>query len=163
MSAKGFSLVELLVVVAIIGVLMGIMVPLMQNAMLRAQVGAMAADCRTLHTAFKQHYIDFNMYPNSVDPPAFDLATFEPLVGQGYYDGDVADRLEGMAADGYDSPDDAGVNQEFWIEMTMDFNPSVRFLVADSNDAPLSGGADMDGVYLYRDGVLTSLNSPIDL
>jgi prepilin-type N-terminal cleavage/methylation domain-containing protein len=160
--SRGFSLVEVLVVVAIIAVLMGIMVPLMQAALLRAHVGAMAHDCRTLHTAFKQHYLDFDMYPNSTDPPAFDLATFEPLISQGYYSGDIVPRLEGLTADGYDSPDDTGVNQEFWIEMTLDFDPSVRFLVADSDDAPLSGGQAMDGVYLYRDGVLRSLNNPID-
>ena len=47
--------------------------------------------------------------------------------------------------------------------MTMDFDPTVRFLVADSNDAPLSGGTDMDGVYLYKNGVLRSLNRPVDM
>ena len=161
--SRGFSLIELLVVVAIIAVLMGIMVPLMQSAMLRAHVGAMASDCRVVHTAFKQHYLDFNMYPNSSNPPAFALDTFEPLVGQGYYDGRIAGHLEGLAADAYDSPDDEGINQEFWLEMTMDFDPTVRFLVADSNDAPLSGGTDMDGVYLYKNGVLRSLNRPVDM
>ncbi len=159
---RGFSLVELLVVVAIIAVLMGITIPLMQGAMLRAHVGAMASDARIVHNAFKQHFIDFDMYPNSTDPPAFDLVTFEPLVGEGYYDGRIVGRLENGAADGYDSPDDQGINQEYWIELTLDFNPSVRFLLADSDDAPLSGGDYMDGIYLYKNGVLHPLTSPID-
>jgi prepilin-type N-terminal cleavage/methylation domain-containing protein len=159
--SRGFSLVELLVVLATISVLMAITVPMMQSAMLRAHVGAMATDARAIHDAFKQHYIDNNLYPNAIDPPAFELDTFEPLVGMGYYDGRVASKLLGMAADAYDSPDDLGNNQEFWLELTLAADPSVRFLVADSDDAPLSGGADMDGIYFYRNGVLTSLSDPV--
>jgi len=160
--ARGFSLVELLVVVAIIAVLMGIALPLMQTAILRAHVGAMASDARIVQNAFKQHFIDFNMYPNESASPAFELATFEPLVGEGYYDGRILSDLEDSQADGYASPDDEGINQEFWLEMTLDFDPSVRFLVADSNNAPLSAGDHVDGIYLYKNGVLHPLTAPID-
>jgi prepilin-type N-terminal cleavage/methylation domain-containing protein len=160
--ARGFSLIELLVVVAIIAVLMGIVIPLMQSAMLRAHVGAAASDARVIHTAFKQYYIDFDMYPNSSDSPAFELDTFAPLSTEGYYDGRIVTKLSNEKADAYDSPDDEGINQEFWIEMTLAYDPTVRFLVADSNDAPLSGGDEADGVYLYKNGVLRALTSPID-
>ena len=159
---RGFSLVEVLVVMAIIAVLMGIMVPIMQTAMLRAHVGGLATDARIVQNAFKRYYIDFNMYPNSVDSPAFNLATFEPLVSAGYYDGRIVGKLENQQADDYDSPDDQGVNQEFWLELTLDFDPSVRFVVADSDDAPLAGGQQVDGIYLYKNGVLHPLTSPID-
>ena len=160
--SRGFSLVELLVVVAIIAVLMGIMIPMMQSAMLRAHVGAMASDSRIIQMAFKQYFLDFDMYPNSVDAPVFELDTFEPLVNLGYYDGNVVQRLEGLSADAYDSPDDVGINQEFWVEMTLDFDPTVRFLVADSDNAPLGGGNYMDGVFMYRDGTLHPFNSTMD-
>jgi len=159
--AKGFSLIELLVVVAIIAVLMGIMIPLLQNALLRAHVGATVSDARMLQNSFKQFFIDFDMYPNSSDAPAFELDTFEPLVSEGYSDGRLTSRLENGQADAYDSPDDVGINQEFWLEMTLDYDPSVRFLVADSDNAPLSGGNYMDGIFLYRDGVLRSLTAPL--
>jgi len=160
--ARGFSLIELLVVVAIIAVLMGIAIPLMQSAMLRAHVGTMASDSRILHTAFKQYFLDFNMYPNSSDSPAFDLDTFDPLVSEGYHSGRITGKMENEVADGYDSPDDQGVNQEFWIEYTLAYDPTVRFLVADSDDGPLSGGDYVDGVYLYLNGVLHPLTSPVD-
>jgi prepilin-type N-terminal cleavage/methylation domain-containing protein len=158
---KGFSLVELLVVVAIIAVIMGITVPLMQSAMLRAHVGTMAADARVLNNSFKQYYIDFDMYPNATAAPALDLATLEPLVSMGYSSRHILDRVDGGEFDAYDSPDELGINQEFWIELTLAFDPTVRFLVADSDNAPLSGGDFKDGVYLYRDGVLLPLSSPI--
>jgi len=160
--SRGFSLVELLVVVAIIAVLMGITLPMMQSALLRAHVGAMSNDARVIHTAFKQYFLDYDMYPNSVDSPAFELDTFDPLVSDGYYSGPIAERLEHGQADAYDSPDDRGVNQEFWIEMTLAFDPTVRFLVSDSDNAPLAGGVYMDGVFLYKNGVLHPLTSPVD-
>jgi prepilin-type N-terminal cleavage/methylation domain-containing protein len=159
---RGFSLIEVLVVMAIIAVLMGIVVPLMQAAMLRAHVGTMVSDARIVQNAFKQHFIDYNMYPNESSAPAFELATFEPLVSEGYYDGRIVGKLEGGQADDYGSPDDEGINQEFWLELTLDFDPTVRFLVADSNNAPLSGGDHVDGIYLYKNGVLHPLTSPID-
>ena len=160
---RGFSLLELLVVTAIIGVLMAITVPMMQSAMLRAHVSTMASASRIVFNGFQRYYIDYNMYPNSVTAPAFELDTFEPLVAMNYYyDGQILTRLESAQADAYDSPDDEGINQEFWLEMTLDYDPSVRFLVADSDNAPLSGGDQMAGVYLYKDGVLRSLNAPVN-
>jgi prepilin-type N-terminal cleavage/methylation domain-containing protein len=154
----GFSLLELLIVMAIIFIISSIAVPMMRAALLRAHVSALAADAQVLHTAFKRFYLDASMYPNSTDPPAFDLATFEPLVADGYYDGRVATKLVDAQADGYDSPDDEGLNQEFWVELTLNYEPSIRMLVADSNDSPLGGGDYYDGIYLFRNGVLT----PID-
>lgn len=156
---SGFSILELLVVMAIIFIVSSMIVPVMRAALLRAHISAMASDARALHGAFKQFFVDYNKYPNSVDDPVFDLATFEPLVSEGYYDGRIAVKLFDEAADDYDSPDDEGLNQEFWLEMTLRYDPSVRFLVADSNNAPLGGGDYYDGVYLYRDGVLTSIGS----
>jgi hypothetical protein len=90
---------------------------------------------------------------------AFDLVSFEPLVSAGYYDGAVKPKLFAEAADGYDSPDDTGTNQEFWLEMTLMYDPTVRFLVADSNDSLLGGGEHYDGIYLFKDGVLTPIGS----
>jgi len=156
---KGFTLLELLVVMAIIFMIASILVPMMRSALLRAHISAVATDAKTLHQAFQKHFLDFNSYPNSVDSPAFDLATFEPLVELGYYRGKIGSRLEDRQADAYDSPDDRGLNQEFWLELTLLYDPTVRFLVADSDNAPLGGGDYFDGIYLFRNGVLTSIDS----
>ena len=62
---RGFTIVEVLVVMLILFVITGMMVPLMRSAILRAHVGAMAADAKSIHLAFKRFYIDNDMYPNS--------------------------------------------------------------------------------------------------
>lgn len=152
----GFSLIELLVVVAVIAVVAAIAIPLLQQALLRAHVGAVTTDARAVYTAFKQHYVDLSAYPDS---GAFALDTFEPLGSMQYYTGTGAQKLQGNTADGYDAPDDSGLNQEFWLEFTLEFDPTVRLLIADSDDAPLAGGDYKDGIFLYKNGSLIPLQS----
>jgi prepilin-type N-terminal cleavage/methylation domain-containing protein len=156
---RGFTLVELLITLAVVAVLTAIAIPMYQTALLRAHVSAVTAESRTVLGAFKQHYVDTDMYPFAVSNPPFQLDTFEPLVSMGYYRGGLNSKLLNSQADGYDSPDDQGQNREFWLEMTLKADPTIRFLVADSDDAPLSGGTYVDGIYLFRNGVLTPIEN----
>ncbi len=156
-NQKGFSLLELLVVVAIIAILAAIAIPLMRDAIVRAHISAAATDAKAIYVAFKRHHVDMSMYPYASNDPAFQLDSFEPLVSMGYYDGRMTSRLLGEQADAYDSPDDNGVNQEFWLEVTLAYDNTVRFLISDSDDAPMAGGSYMDGIFLFRNGVLTPL------
>lgn len=149
---KGFTLVEVLIAVAIIAVLVAIAIPMMKDALMRAYISAAATDAAAIHTAYKRYHVDFSEYPDSTV-----LDTFEPLVANKYYDGRVLPRLLGQRLDGYDSPDDAGTNQEFWLEFTLGSDHTVRFLVADSDNAPLGGGDYFDGIFLFRNNVLTEL------
>jgi prepilin-type N-terminal cleavage/methylation domain-containing protein len=154
---KGFSMIELLIVMAIISILASIAIPLLNDALLRSHIASLTVDAKAVYLAFKQYNVDFSSYPNSDAAPNFQLDSFEPLVSLGYYTGSMSEKLASNQADGYDSPDDQGVNQEFWLEFTLDYDSTIRYLVADSDDAPLSGGDYFDGVFLYRDGVLTPL------
>jgi prepilin-type N-terminal cleavage/methylation domain-containing protein len=156
-NEDGFSLLELLMVVATIAVLTAIATPLLQRALLKAHISAAATDAKAIYVAFKRFYVDNSKYPNASSEPAFELDTFEPLVSMGFYDGRVTSRLHRQQADGYDSPDDMGPNEEFWLEFSLRYDPTVRFLVSDSDDSPLGGGVYRDGIYLYRDGALQQL------
>ncbi|MBD3265200.1 prepilin-type N-terminal cleavage/methylation domain-containing protein [bacterium] len=60
---QAFTLIELLIVVAIIGILAAIAVPNFLNAQIRAKVANTQSDMRSLHTALEQYRIDNNMYP----------------------------------------------------------------------------------------------------
>ncbi len=60
---RSFTLIELLIVVAIIGILAGIAVPNFLNAQIRAKVARVQAELRTLRTAIESYHIDNNHYP----------------------------------------------------------------------------------------------------
>lgn len=60
---EAFTLIELLIVVAIIGVLAAIAVPNFMNARIRAQIGRVRSDLRAFSTALESYYIDRNEYP----------------------------------------------------------------------------------------------------
>lgn len=64
MRNRAFTLIELLIVVAIIGVLAAIAVPNFINARTRAMVSRCYADIRTLGNAFEMYRLDNNAYPN---------------------------------------------------------------------------------------------------
>ncbi len=154
---RGFSLLELLMVTGIIGVLSAIAIPLLTQAVVTAETKALMSEGRTIHTAFKNYFMDKGQYPNSSGTPAFDLTTFEPLRSAGYYRGELGSRILGEQADAYGSPDDQGTNQEFWLEMTLRIDPTVRFLITDSDDAPLGGGETFDGIFAFENGVLKDM------
>ncbi len=58
-----FTLIELLIVVAIIGILAAIAVPNFLNAQVRARVAKVESDFRTIATALESYYLDNNYYP----------------------------------------------------------------------------------------------------
>jgi len=61
---KGFSLIELLVVVAIIGMLVGMAIPLLLDALDRSKQRASLADMRTLGTSLQAYYAEKSAYPD---------------------------------------------------------------------------------------------------
>jgi hypothetical protein len=87
----------------------------------------------------------------------FQLDSFEPLRGSGYYTGNLTSLLRNGRADAYDSPDDGGMNNEFWLLLTIESDFDVQFLVCNSDDTPLAGGTWLDGIYMHQNGKLTQV------
>ncbi len=63
MGEKGFTLIEMLLVVAIIGFLVAILLPSVGGVGEGAKMRAAKADLRTLKSAIEVYYIAFGVYP----------------------------------------------------------------------------------------------------
>ncbi len=59
----GFSLTELLIVIAIISILAAIMLPNYQNALVRTKISRSHSEMRTIGMALEVYYTDYNAYP----------------------------------------------------------------------------------------------------
>src|SRR3989442_14314990 len=62
-NARGFTLIELMIVVAIIGVLVSIAVPLYANVTARSRIAKAQADIRSLVTAVSMFQSHMSTYP----------------------------------------------------------------------------------------------------
>ena len=67
---RAFTLIELLIVVAIIAILAAIAVPNFLEAQVRSKVSRVKADMRTMATALESYCIDNNQYPPCEKPSA---------------------------------------------------------------------------------------------
>lgn len=65
--SRAFTLIELLIVVAIIGILAAIAVPNFMNAQTRAKMSRTYSDLKALHTAMEAYFVDNNHYPPDYD------------------------------------------------------------------------------------------------
>jgi len=87
-SKSAFTLIELLIVVAIIAILAAIAVPNFLEAQTRAKVARVNSDLRSLATAIEAYRVDHNRYPEGTDNPSrYDPAIVEFLgpLAPGYY------------------------------------------------------------------------------
>ena len=137
----GFTMVELLVAVAVIGLLSTVAIPALQNAMLKAKRNAALSELKNLREALKSYAADTGHYPlwGDMDPVSLD-----PLVPVHVREaGSVTHNLLGDKLDWYipwnilevgfesglddlwDSP------QSFTIMATLSYDQDIKFLVTD--------------------------------
>lgn len=129
----------------------------MHSADVKADLASVSREARHLHEALTRYREQNGTFPGTTDDTLLDRETLDPLRERGYYEGAVVVKLADRRIDAYVASGAGGPNQEFWLEMTLAREPSIRFLVARSDDAPLGGGRWRDGAFVYRDGTLEPL------
>ena len=112
-KTSGFTLVETMVIVAIIGILATLSVPGVQRAFKRAKAGRFVSDLRVLSGAFEQCRFENKAWPPDENPRMvppkmvpylgnFPFTTPTPIGGVWDWDQDVLGVTAGISVDGPD-------------------------------------------------------------
>jgi len=67
-AAQGFTLIETLIVAAIIGILANLAVPAVRYALIRARAQAIVGDFHAIEVAAHQYYVDNGDFPPEANP-----------------------------------------------------------------------------------------------
>ena len=116
-KSNAFTLIELLIVVAIIAILAAIAVPNFLEAQTRAKVSRVKADMRTIATALESYAVDYNKYPL---PDDIQGGWLNPGDARTFYETKISTRLTTPVAYVSIAFDDA-----FWnvVEPTETYRP----------------------------------------
>jgi len=149
--------IDILLFVAWAAAAVALVILLAEASEVRSDRDAVEREARRVFEAFNDYRIKHGEFPDPHSDPNTRPDTLDPLRRRGYYEGPLTRHLLDGRIDGYDAPDDRGLNQEFWVELTLASDPNVRYLIAHSDDAPIGRGLWHDGVFALRHGRLERL------
>lgn len=158
-NTKGFSLIELLIVIAIISIITAIVLPNLMSANIRAKVSGVKADMGSLAIALEDYKVDYGEYPKD---SRFSRST--------PYTSDVIAQPN-QAFDGGGGTDSDGndaIGLGYLVYPKAGFEPTyLKRIAGDPFDN--SGEEDWDGSsgdhdhhYLYYTGKWDSASGPVD-
>jgi len=157
-GSAGYTMIELLMVVAIIGLIATIAIPMYTGAIDKSHRATLIHDGGELHRAFMRYYVDEGVFPAQSSPPerAFDLQTLAPLSTGGYFRHveSFTHKLANGQIQNYDSPNIGSADTQFWATINSVRQPGFILLIAHTNDLPIDRGEWYDGVYyVTADGI----------
>jgi len=158
-TEQGYTLVELLIVIAIIGLVATIAVPLYQGAIDKSHRAALIHDAGELHRSFMRYNVDQGQFPATASPPErkFDPQTLAPLSTGGYFRNveSFVRKIDGGEVQNYDSPNIGAADTQFWATISSAREPGFTILIAHTNDLPFDRGRWYDGIYFVTsDGLV---------
>ncbi len=149
---QGFTLIEVMIVVAIAGLLTALAAPVYNNVINDGRTQALALDLRGLHQSMMRYHADTGSFPSEAE---FDGATLEPLITGGYYSD--AESLLGKLLNNevtvYIAPDIGGPDQHYVLVARHVQDPSI-VVVAIYTDLIEQTEGWVDGVYVITEGEL---------
>jgi len=151
-SERGFTLIELMVVVVIIGLASALALPMYADAITRSKKTALASEGRRIYDSLMAYYADFNSFPPE---SGFNLKTLDPLASEGYlHSGSaITSKLVKDRALVYIAPDIGGADQQFILVMRLESDPNIIVAVVHTELVGDEGNW-ADGVYVISDGDL---------
>jgi general secretion pathway protein G len=122
----GFSLIELLIVIAMIGILVGLAIPQYKHAIMKSREVVLKENLFQIRKIINQYYTDKMKYPDSM----------QALVDEEYFHALPLDPITGSAETWV----------EIWDTLTADdiyagISPGIRDVTSGSNEKSLDGTA----------------------
>ena len=154
-SQQGVTMLEVMIVMAIVFLLASIAIPIYANAQRQARETALVADCRLLFDALTRYYVDNGSYPAESD---LDLQTLAPLTTDKYLASatPLLQKLQGNQLYYYLAPDVDGDDQQF-IVVTRHKDDANIIVAVVSTDLVDDDGDWVEGVFLITEEELAEV------